>query len=129
MATQPTTPQPKPKPKPEDDDDVAAAAPPTEPPAPPAPPSVQTIADEQRERSEQMMKVGIEAWKAEHDERSEADREPRQVPGISPRVNDPAIGNDPAHMLAGTPARPEAHTPEGARSTPPARAAQNRAAP
>ena len=47
-------------------------------------PPVRTIADEQRERSEEMQKQGIDAWKAAHDER-DPDEKPKVVPGIQQR--------------------------------------------
>jgi hypothetical protein len=68
-------------------------------------PYVRTIADEQRERSEELQDKGVETAKAEQDERDPADK-PRQVAGVS-------------NLEGGTPGR----------STPPARAAQNKAAP
>ena len=46
-------------------------------------PPVKTIADEQRERSDAMAAKGVEAWKAEHDERGPDDK--KVVPGISQR--------------------------------------------
>ena len=36
---------------------------------------MKTIADEQRERSDAMAAKGVEAWKAEHDERSADDKQ------------------------------------------------------
>lgn len=48
----------------------------------PPPPEGRTIADEQRERSEAMERVGMEKWKAERDERSEEQKKPRQVEGL-----------------------------------------------
>jgi hypothetical protein len=47
----------------------------------PAPPA-RTIADEQRERSEELQRAGVERQKAAHDERT--GNEPKQVPGVSP---------------------------------------------
>jgi hypothetical protein len=44
---------------------------------------VKTIADEQRERSDAMAAKGVEAWKAEHDERGPDDK--KVVPGITQR--------------------------------------------
>jgi hypothetical protein len=52
-----------------------------EPQAPDEP--VRTIADEQRERSAEIEAMGVEAWKAAHDERSQ-EEEQHQVPGVSP---------------------------------------------
>jgi hypothetical protein len=45
-------------------------------------PPVQTIADEQRERSEEMAREGVEKWKERHDQRSEEDRQSRPVSGV-----------------------------------------------
>lgn len=51
------------------------------------PPAVKTIADEQRERSAEIERQGVEEWKAERDERTEEDKQGRQVPGVrSPQV-------------------------------------------
>jgi hypothetical protein len=83
-------------------------------PAPPAPTAakppvaepVKTVAEEQRERSEAMQAQGVEAFKASHDERDPNER-PRSVAGVG------------ARQAAG----------EAERSTPPARAAQNKASP
>ena len=47
--------------------------------------SVRTIADEQRERSDEMAAKGVEAWKAEHDERSADEKQPKVVPGVAHR--------------------------------------------
>jgi hypothetical protein len=47
-------------------------------------PPVRTIADEQRERSDEISAQGIDAWKAAHDERG-ADDKPKVVPGITQR--------------------------------------------
>lgn len=54
-------------------------------PSSPADPSMQTIADEQRQRSEEIESKGVDPWKAEHDDRNrpDADRRQRQVPGVS----------------------------------------------
>jgi hypothetical protein len=54
-----------------------------EPEAPQPDPPVKTIADEQRERSAEMEAMGMEAWKAAHDDRS-LDEQPQQIPGVSP---------------------------------------------
>ena len=104
MATQPTHPPPKPPSPP-------PALKPQEPPKAPSPahpnpkpsdhdydrdpqaakvegyqavpePLVKTVADEQRERSEEIQKQGVDAWKAAHDERSPEERQGRQVPGV-----------------------------------------------
>jgi colicin import membrane protein len=48
-------------------------------------PPVRTIADEQRERSEEMQKQGVEAWKAAHDSRSADEKQPKVVPGVPQR--------------------------------------------
>ena len=48
-------------------------------------PPVRTSADEQRERSEEMQREGIDAWKAKHDERSADEKQPKVVPGVSQR--------------------------------------------
>lgn len=80
--------------------------------APPAP--VTTIADEQRARSDEMAREGVEEWKAAHDERTEEEKAGnKQVTGVAP----------PAPSA-------EARSFEGStRSTPAARHAQNPAAP
>jgi hypothetical protein len=106
-----TNAQPHPPRDPDDED--AAAGRQTDTPEP-----ARTIADEQRERSEDIQRQGVEAWKAERDER-DPDEKPRQVSGVSPRVNDP-----------GAPPTPEAGSWAGStRSTPEARDAQSRGAP
>lgn len=82
---------------------------PVEPPV--AAPPVTTIADEQRARSREIAAMGVEKWKAEHDERTEEEKAGKQVPGVA------------------APA-PEGRSWEGSsRTTPAARAAQNPAAP
>ena len=50
-----------------------------------------TIAEEQRRRSAEMEKKGIEAWKAEHDERSEEEKRGQTVvpPPAIPRADAP----------------------------------------
>jgi hypothetical protein len=59
-------------------------APPANPaPEPAIPPPVETVADEQRRRSEEIEKIGVEKWKAAHDQRTEA---PRQVEGVRPKA-------------------------------------------
>lgn len=101
MARKPSHPEPEPEP-----DEPDPPAPPPESAPPPAA-AVRTVADEQRERSEQIAGEGVEKWKAEHDERSEEDKKSHQVPGVAP----------PA---------PEGGSWQGStRSTPAARAAQN----
>ena len=67
---------------------------------------VVTVAQEQRARSEAMQEEGVERFKARGDDRDPNER-PRSVPGVGFR---PAAG-------------------EAERSTPPARAAQNKASP
>ena len=92
-ATPPKPQTPPPAPKPSDPHPPAAKAPsPAHQPDPqaakvegyqaaPEPPT-KTIADEQRERSEEIQKQGVDAWKAAHDERSPEERQGRQVPGV-----------------------------------------------
>ena len=123
MATQPTHPAPKPQtpppaPKPSDPHPPAAKAPahpnadPQEAKAEgykvdPVPP-VQTIADEQRERSAEIEEQGVDAWKAVNDERS-PDEKPKVVPGVSHRAVDESElrGNStPAARTAQHPAAP-----------------------
>lgn len=67
---------------------------------------VVTVAQEQRARSEALQEEGVERFKARTDDRDPNER-PRSVPGVGFR---PAAG-------------------EAERSTPPARAAQNKASP
>jgi hypothetical protein len=91
MATQPhPTPKPPP-PKPPEDDDAAKSSGDAQvdkirlaeeerkrnPPDPP----VETVADEQRKRSEEIDEMGVERWKAAHDERKGDER--RQIPGVA----------------------------------------------
>jgi hypothetical protein len=61
--------------------EAEAEAPPTAAPPPPSPaqpdPPVKTIADEQRERSEEIQRIGVEAFKAKFDTR---DPEAKQQP-------------------------------------------------
>jgi hypothetical protein len=79
-----------------------------------ADPSMVTSAQEQRDRAAEMMETGMEPWKAERDDR-DPDERPRTVPGVSP---------------TSVSAEPEPGSWEGStRSTPEARAAQNRTAP
>ena len=73
---------------------------------------VVTVAQEQRERSEAMQAEGVERFKARGDDRDPDDR-PRSVPGVGFR---PAAGEGFDKGSA-------------ERSTPPARAAQNKASP
>ena len=123
MATQPTHPAPKPQtpppaPKPSDPHPPAAKAPvhpnadPQEAKAEgykvdPVPP-VETIADEQRERSAEIEEQGVDAWKAAQDER-DPDEKPKVVPGVSHRAVDESElrGNStPAARTAQHPAAP-----------------------
>lgn len=109
MASTPKTPAKSARPaRPAADEaDEASPADEADAPAPQTPPPVRTIADEQRERSAEIMAVGVEEWKEEHDERSPEERKSHQVPGVAP----------PA---------PEGGSWQGStRSTPAARAAQN----
>jgi hypothetical protein len=46
------------------------------------PPPVRTIADEQRERSAEIEKMGVEAYKRSIDQRKDEDK-PRPVPGVA----------------------------------------------
>lgn len=120
MATKPQHPKPEPPkpappPAPEPEDPAAAAT------SPKAPPPVMTIADEQRARSAEIQAMGVEKWKEAHDQRSPEERQPRQVPGVKPRVNDAG---------GGVSQNPRPGSWEGStRSTPEARRAQNVAAP
>jgi len=82
----PPTPPPPPAPKPEDPQAAKTAEPQPKPPEP-----VKTIADEQRERSEEIAREGVEAWKAKHDERTEEEKKGRPVTGVPHRPVDPAI--------------------------------------
>jgi hypothetical protein len=50
----------------------------------PAPEPVETVADEQRKRSEEIEREGVEKWKAKHDTRSPEERQ-QQVPGAGGR--------------------------------------------
>ena len=43
---------------------------------------VKTVRDEQMERSEEIEKVGVEKWKAEHDTRSEEEKRGAVVAGV-----------------------------------------------
>lgn len=91
-ATPPRPHTPPPAPKPSDPHPPAAKAPSPAQSDPQAAkvegykaepePPVKTVADEQRERSEEIQKQGVEAWKAAHDERSPEERQGRQVPGV-----------------------------------------------
>lgn len=44
-----------------------------------------TIAEEQRRRSDEMEKEGVEKWKAARDERTPEEREGKAIPGSQPR--------------------------------------------
>ena len=94
MANQPHPTQPPAKPaqptppaaKPEDPQAAKTAEPPK-----PAPEPVKTIADEQRQRSDEIAREGVEAWKAKHDERTEEEKKGRPVTGVPHRPVDPAV--------------------------------------
>jgi hypothetical protein len=45
-----------------------------------------TVAEEQRERSEEIAKIGVQKWVDARDERPEDERTNRQVPGVAPPV-------------------------------------------
>ena len=92
--------------------DPAPPPPATQLPEPPAPP-LKTIADEQRARSDEIARAGVEKWKAAHDERTDEEKAGRQVPGVAPPAPNPEGGSWQGST----------------RTTPPARAAQNPAAP
>jgi hypothetical protein len=70
-------------PEPEEYDEPEPAPPADEPPQREPPPPARTIADEQRERSEEIQRKGVEAWKAEHDQRSDEDKTSKPVPGAT----------------------------------------------
>ena len=110
MATTPRKPEPKSSHDERDDKPDARE----EAQAPPA----ATIADEQRARSAEMAAMGVDAWKAAHDERTEEEKAGnRQVPGVVPQGN-PEVRSSP-----------EAKSWEGSsRTTQAARHAQNPAA-
>lgn len=80
-------------------------------------PVVETVADEQRKRSDDMAREGVEKWKAEHDERTAEEKAGnRQVTGVANPLKDPAA--------------PEGGSWQGStRTTQAARHAQNPAAP
>jgi hypothetical protein len=83
----PTPPQtPPPAPKPEDPQAAKTSEPHPKPPEP-----VKTIADEQRERSDEIQREGVEAWKAKHDERTEDEKKGRVVTGVAHRPVDAAV--------------------------------------
>jgi hypothetical protein len=76
---------------------------------------VTTIAQEQRERSDEMAATGVEAWKASHDER-DPDDQPRTVPGVGPT----SVGEgQPPQAQAGTWAGSTRSTPEARDYQPP----------
>lgn len=60
------------------------------------PPPVHTIADEQRMRSAEVQAQGVEPWKQAHDERTEEERRPRQVPGVAQPKPSPAAEGERA---------------------------------
>jgi hypothetical protein len=62
-----------------------AAPAPGAPATPPPDPPVKTIADEQRERSAEIEKEGIEAFKARLDQRTEEEKAGRVVTGVAHR--------------------------------------------
>ena len=104
MATQPKPHEPPPPPPPHPPEPKPEAAKHEIKPEPP----VETIADEQRARSEEIQKQGIDAWKAAHDERG-PDEKPKVVPGVSHRAVDESElrGNStPAARTAQHPAAP-----------------------
>lgn len=63
----PSKPEPTPEPKPED-----------------TPSQTLGIAEEQRARSDEIARTGVEAWKEAHDERPLDQRTNRQIPGVGP---------------------------------------------
>jgi hypothetical protein len=78
MATRPTPRPPHLPPQdaePEPEPELEAEAGLPEPP-------VRTIADEQRERSDQMMAIGVQAWMAQFDQRDPS-AQPHAVEGVS----------------------------------------------
>jgi hypothetical protein len=74
--------QPKPQPKPDPDPPPAAHE--AHKPAAPRQEVTRTIADEQRERSDEIARRGVERWKAEHDGRTDEDKQTHQVEGVGP---------------------------------------------
>jgi hypothetical protein len=91
MANQPHPTQPAAKPAtPQPPADPQAAKQP-EPGKREPPPPVKTIADEQRERSDEIAREGVEAWKAKHDERTEDEKKGRVVTGVAHRPVDAAV--------------------------------------
>jgi hypothetical protein len=54
---------------------------------------VKTVADEQRERSEEMQKVGVDKWMSQFDQRPPEER-PRQVQGVGFRDEDDRRRNE-----------------------------------
>lgn len=94
--------------------DPAEPPPATTLPAPHVAEPVVTIVDEQRARSDEIASMGVEAWKAAHDERDPADK-PQTVAGVSTQGDAKTL--EPGSWSGST------------RSTPPARAAQNPASP
>jgi hypothetical protein len=79
-----------------------------------ATPPVVTVVDEQRARSAEIQAMGVENWKAAHDER-DPEAKPQTVAGVS--THGDAKSLEAGGTWAGS-----------TRSTPPARAAQNPAA-
>jgi hypothetical protein len=82
MATQPQpTPPPQPKPPADPQDKDAANKAALELQKKQAGEPVKTVADEQRERSEEMQTMGVDKWMAQFDQRPENER-PKQVKGV-----------------------------------------------
>jgi hypothetical protein len=77
MATQPHPTPPKPTPPPPPPAKVEGAK-----HEAPTPPPVRTIADEQRERSDEIARMGVEKYKQSIDMRSPEDR-PKVVEGVA----------------------------------------------
>lgn len=80
------------------------------------------IVEEQRARSAQIQAMGVENWKAAHDERPLSERTNRQIPGVGPTTSSSSI----APREVSTPA-PNQGPWQG--STPEARRYQNPTAP
>lgn len=65
MTTQPTQPKPSEAPK------AASDA------------ATETVVEEQRKRSDEIEAMGVEAWKAAHDDRAHTDQQPKTVAGVT----------------------------------------------
>jgi hypothetical protein len=104
MANQPKPHEPPPPPHPHPPEPKPEAAKVEGHKAQPEPP-VKTVADEQRERSEEMQKEGVDAWMAAHDERTPEDRQGKPVTGVQPGPNT-AKGSTPEARAAQHPAAP-----------------------